>query len=354
MSEAPLIQAEGLVKTYRTGRRQAHVLRGVDLSLARGEIVGLVGESGCGKSTLGRCLLRLEELDAGRVLLDGVDLSSLSRRALRRARQRMQLVFQDPFSSLDPRLPVEAIVGEPLATFGLARGRAARRAAVTELLEQVGLPADVLGRYPHEFSGGQRQRLGIARALAARPELIVADEPVSALDVSVQAQIINLLGELQRRARLTYLFISHDLRVVRHLCHRVVVMYLGRIVEQFALHRGASEGREQGEFALHRGASEGRGQGEFEPAHPYTRALLAAVPTVDGQGGHVRVVLPGEAPSPEHPPSGCPFHPRCALYAERRGRACVQDDPALLPLSARDGHRVACHEAGDASGRDSG
>jgi peptide/nickel transport system ATP-binding protein len=323
---APLLHVERLVKTYpAAGGLRVLALQGVDLEVGVGEIVGLVGESGCGKSTLGRCVLRLEEPDSGRVIFDGVELTQLSQRALRARRRRMQLIFQDPFSSLDPRLTAEAIVGEPLAIHRLVRGRRQRREEVTRLLAEVGLPADALARYPHEFSGGQRQRLGIARALAARPELIVADEPVSALDVSVQAQILNLLAELQRRGGLSYLFISHDLRVVRHLCARVLVMYLGRIVEEAPAQRLA-----------------------VGAAHPYTRALLAAVPALDAGTGR-RLLLAGEAPSPVAPPAGCAFHPRCPVFARRRNVACERELPTLAPVDGA-AHRVACHEArGDAS-----
>ena len=314
-----LLEVRGLVKEYPRSRgRSLHALRGVDLDLDQGQVLGLVGESGCGKSTLGRCILRLDEPSAGQVFLDGVELTALSRRALRRIRARMQPVFQDPFLSLDPRLSVGDIVEEPLRVH--RRDGADRRARVRDVLEQVGLGAGLLGRYPHELSGGQRQRVGIARALVLDPQLVVADEPVSALDVSVQAQILNLLLALQGSRGLSLLLISHDLRVVRTVSDRVAVMYLGRIVEQ-----GPPE-------AL-----------AAEALHPYSRALAAAVPRLEGADRSPRLRLPGEVPSALDPPPGCPFHPRCPLYAERRNPACVERRPSLT--APEPGHEVACHEA---------
>jgi oligopeptide transport system ATP-binding protein len=271
-----------------------------------------VGESGCGKTTLGRVVLRLLEPTTGTVRFAGRDVFALDREALRRTRREMQLIFQDPFGSLNPRLRVGAIVGEGLEVHGLERG-AARHARVRDLLERVGLRADAMERYPHEFSGGQRQRIGIARALAVQPRLIVADEPVSALDVSIQAQIVNLLQDLQEEFGIAYLFIAHDLRVVEHISHRVAIMYLGRIVE-------LADSREL--YA--------------NPRHPYTRALLSAVPEIDPDARHERVILRGEVPSPLNPPAGCRFHPRCA-FAEPR---CRSEEPTL---AGRADHQVACH-----------
>jgi oligopeptide transport system ATP-binding protein len=306
----------------RTGwlARRAEVLRAVDdvsFTLAPGETLGLVGESGCGKTTLGRAIVRLLEPTSGRVLFAGEDLAPLRGAALRARRRRLQMIFQDPFSSLNPRLTVEDLVAEGLDVHGLAGDRAARAARVAELLAAVGLDASQAHRYPHEFSGGQRQRLGLARALAVEPELIVCDEAVSALDVSVQAQIINLLQDLQQQRGLAYLFIAHDLAVVEHLSHRVLVMYLGRIVELAAARE------------LLRA-----------PKHPYTQALISAVPEVDPESRRTRVILPGEAPSPIHPPGGCPFHPRCPRAQLPR---CAEEAPVLREVAA--GHQVACHFA---------
>ena len=291
---------------------------GVDLDVAKGTTFGLVGESGCGKSTLGRAILRLEEPTAGTVTFDGVDVGELKAEPMRRLRSRMQMVFQDPLSSLDPRQDVESILVEPLRTHGLATGPEASKRA-RELLEVVGLPATAAGRYPHEFSGGQRQRIGIARALALRPELIVADEPVSALDVSIQAQVINLLEELQRELGLTYLVIAHDLAVVRHISETIGVMYLGRIVEQ-----APSDDL----YAT--------------PRHPYTIALMSAVPIPDPvvEDRRERILLTGDLPSPANPPSGCRFHTRCPF---RQPTRCHDEEPALRELAA--GHTVACHWA---------
>ncbi len=293
------------------GRRVVRAVDDVSLSVARGETLALVGESGCGKSTLGRALLRLVEPTSGEVRFDGADISRLDGAALRQLRRRMQIVFQDPYSSLDPRMTVRDIVGEGLVIHGLARG-AALDAQVAPLLERVGLPRDAMGRRPHAFSGGQRQRIGIARALALSPELIVCDEPTSALDVSVQAQVLNLLVELQRELGLAYLFISHDLKVVEHLAHRVAVMYLGRIVE-----RASAEAL----FARRR--------------HPYSDALLSAVPVPDPRAKRRRLTVAGEPPSPLSPPSGCAFHPRCPRAQPGR---CDVEVPAL----SDEEHAVAC------------
>jgi oligopeptide/dipeptide ABC transporter ATP-binding protein len=316
---APLLAVRDLFKHFplRRGvlRRPADTVRAVDgvsLDLAAGETLGIVGESGCGKTTLGRLVLRLVEPTAGTIRFAGEDLLALDGAALRHKRREMQVIFQDPFGSLNPRLRVGAIVGEGLEVHGLARG-AALRARVEQLLERVGLRADAYERYPHEFSGGQRQRIGIARALALEPRLIVADEPVSALDVSIQAQIINLLQDLQEEHGIAYLFIAHDLRVVEHISQRVAIMYLGRIVEL---------ADSQSLYA--------------NPRHPYTRVLLSAVPEIDPQVRRERIRLGGEVPSPINPPAGCRFHPRCA-FAEAR---CRTEDPQLLGSSD---HQVACH-----------
>ncbi|HEU5464179.1 MAG TPA: dipeptide ABC transporter ATP-binding protein [Candidatus Binatia bacterium] len=289
---------------------------GVNLSVREGETLGLVGESGCGKSTLGRTILRLIEPTGGEVIFDGKNLLAMSQRELREMRRQMQIIFQDPYASLNPRMRVGDIVGEGLEIHKLAKGKA-KRDRVMELLHQVGLREDHYGRYPHEFSGGQRQRIGIARALAVSPKFIVCDEPVSSLDVSIQAQIINLLQELQAKMHLTYLFISHDLRVVEHISHRVAIMYLGKVVEI-----ADSE-------TIYRDAK-----------HPYTRALLSAVPMPETDRKKERIVLEGDVPSPVNPPPGCSFHPRCAY----RKPLCSESEPPL-DFDAQ-GHGVACHVFG--------
>jgi oligopeptide/dipeptide ABC transporter ATP-binding protein len=288
----------------------------VSLSIAPGETVGLVGESGCGKTTLGRAVVKLTQPTSGRIVFEGEDIARLNGAALRARRRRFQMIFQDPFGSLNPRLTVADTIGEALDIHQLAPNPSTRRQRIETLLKDVGLAPSHAQRYPHEFSGGQRQRIGIARALAVEPKLIVCDEPVSALDVSVQAQIINLLQDLQREHGIAYLFVAHDLAVVEHISRRILVMYLGRIVE-------AGEAK-----AVCR-----------SPKHPYTQALLSAVPVVDPESKRQRILLSGDVPSPIHPPAGCPFHPRCPI-AEAR---CKVDVPALREVGP--GRWAACHLA---------
>jgi peptide/nickel transport system ATP-binding protein len=312
-ADAPLVEVRDLKTHFGRADRPVRAVDGVSFHIARGETLALVGESGSGKSTIGRSLLRLVEPTAGQVLYGGQDLRALSGERLRRMRRRMQIVFQDPYASLNPKMRVGAVLHEALATHGLAPGRAARARRIAELLELVGLRPEHAARYPHEFSGGQRQRIGIARALAVEPEFIVADEPLSALDVSIQAQVLNLLMDLRERLGLTMLFISHDLDVVELLCDRVVVLYLGRVMEvapTAAL------------FA--------------RPLHPYTRALLAASPRPDPAQRVVPIALAGDIPSPLAPPSGCVFRTRCPHAVE----ACAQQVPALQPRGA--GRWSAC------------
>jgi oligopeptide/dipeptide ABC transporter ATP-binding protein len=292
---------------------RVYAVDGVSFSIADGETLGLVGESGCGKSTVGRTILRLIEPTAGTIRLNGHDITQLDKAELRPYRRQMQIIFQDPFSSLDPRMSAGDIVAEPLLVHGIARGTALKN-KVAELFERVGLRKAQMKNYPHQFSGGQRQRIGIARALALQPKLIIGDEPVSALDVSIQAQVLNLMMDLQRDLRLTYLFISHNLAVVAHISHRIAVMYLGRIVE-YADKRTL--------FA--------------QPLHPYTESLLMAVPVPDPGVKRTRRVLQGDVPSPANPPSGCHFHTRCPYAIER----CKVETPLLREVNP--GHSVACH-----------
>jgi oligopeptide/dipeptide ABC transporter ATP-binding protein len=318
---AALVRVENLSKEFPAGttgiiggtRLTVKAVQNVNVEISPGETLGLVGESGSGKSTLGRLILKLLEPTEGKVFFDGRDLSTLGRAELRALRREMQLVFQDPYASLNPRMRVRSIVGEGIEIHKLARGRE-KENRIVELLGMVGMGSDGMNRFPHEFSGGQRQRIGIARALAVNPRFLVLDEPVSALDVSIQAQIINLLQDLQEKLNLTYLFIAHDLRVVEHISNRVAIMYLGKIVEIAS-----------------------RDEIYLRPHHPYTRALLSAIPTVDTEHKPERIKLPGEMPSPMNPPSGCAFHPRCP-YAKD---VCRTLEPKLE--TGRGGHAVACH-----------
>jgi len=325
--QKPLLSVKNLTKVFPVNssffsreKQSVKAVSDVSFDLYRGETLGLVGESGCGKSTLGRCILRLIEPTSGEVMFKGHNILDLKTEEMRKMRRSMQIIFQDPYASLNPRMTVEELLLEPLEIHSLRPGREARLKRVYELLDLVGLRRDAVSRYPHEFSGGQRQRICIARALAVEPELLVCDEPVSALDVSIQAQIINLMQDLQKEFGLTYLFIAHDLKVVEHLSNRVAVMYLGRIAE-------IAEAEE-----LYQ-----------SPKHPYTQALLSAIPIPDPTIRKQRIILQGDVPSPLHPPAGCAFHPRCSRAVE----SCKQARPVLekIPSSNSSPHEVACFRA---------
>ena len=324
----PLVEVRNLVKHFPVTRGiifkktigQVHAVDDITFDIARGETLGLVGETGCGKSTTARLIMRLLEPTSGTIRILGEDITHKKQRHLRALRRKVQIIFQDPFASLDPRMTVGAIIGEPLKIHRLASGREARR-RIQELMELVGLNADRHDRYPHEFSGGQRQRVGVARALAVEPDLIVCDEPVSALDVSIQAQILNLLSDLQDELNLTYMFIAHDLSVVRHVCDRIAVMYLGKIAELAP-----------------------RDELYARPMHPYTQALLSAVPVPDPdkERARQRIVLQGDVPSPLNPPPACRFHTRCW----KAQSLCMQEEPLLMARGGAEAyHRSACHYA---------
>lgn len=324
MTQEKLIEIKELVKHFpiKKGLFSREVgsvkaVNGVTLDIFKGETLGLVGESGCGKSTLGRTIIRLIEPTSGEVLFRKENFLKYSSRELRQARRHMQIIFQDPYASLNPRMTIGSIIGEPLSIHKLVTSKREKVDRVVELLHEVGLRSDLLNRYPHEFSGGQRQRIGIARAIALKPEFIICDEPVSALDVSIQAQVINLLSDLQKKFKLTYLFIAHDLKVVEYISNRVAVMYLGEIVE---LARSEDIYR--------------------DPKHPYTQALLSAIPVPDPKAKKQRILLKGDVPSPINPPPGCPFHTRCHYKIVDR---CKTEHPKLRELAP--GHWVSCHLA---------
>ncbi|MFN8943917.1 MAG: ABC transporter ATP-binding protein [Pseudobdellovibrionaceae bacterium] len=322
MNKTPLLRIENLVKNFpvlggflQREVAQIQAVQGVSLDIFEGETIGLVGESGCGKSTLGRCVVRLLDSTSGKVFFKGQDITHIRGTELRELRKKIQIIFQDPYASLNPRMTIGAIIEEPLIIHRLFKNEKDRNDKIMELLDTVGLRPEHANRYPHEFSGGQRQRVGIARALAVNPELIICDEPVSALDVSIQAQVINLLMDLQKKFKLTYIFIAHDLKVVEHVSQRVAVMYLGKVVEI-----AKSE-----ELYLN-------------PQHPYTKALLSAIPVPDPQKVRDRIILKGDVPSPLNPPSGCHFHTRCPQAIDQ----CKTGAPHLKTLKTGQDHQVSC------------
>jgi oligopeptide transport system ATP-binding protein len=312
----PLLEVRNLKVHFPAKGGSVKAVDGVSFQIAAGETLGLVGESGCGKTTVGRAIAKLVNPTDGSILLDGENLAEMSGSELRARRRRLQVIFQDPYSSLDPRMTIGQSIGEALEIHRIAKDARERRWRIEELLQSVGLAAEHADRYPHEFSGGQRQRIGIARALAVEPQLIICDEPVSALDVSVQAQIINLLQDLQQQRGVAYLFVAHDLAIVEHISHRVMVMYLGKVVEL-----GSATAVVQ------------------RPKHPYTQALISAAPQIEESSGRPRIVLSGEMPSPIHPPPGCPFHTRCPIAVER----CKVEAPAWREIEP--GHWASCHFA---------
>ena len=320
----PVLEVKDLKKYFPVKSRPfsktrdwVYAVDGISFAVEKGETLGLVGESGCGKSTAGRAILRLIEPSGGHVFLEGTDLCTLDKQELRDVRRRMQIIFQDPFGSLNPKRTVGRIISEPLENYKIDNART-RKETVARLLKRVGLKPEHIGRYPKEFSGGQRQRIGIARALALRPKLIIGDEPVSALDVSIQSQVLNLLKDLQAEYGLSYIFISHDLSVVRYISDRIAVMYLGRLVE-------LAQGEE-----LYR-----------EPLHPYTKALLSSIPIPDTKAKPRRLILQGDVPSPIHPPTGCRFHPRCPVFQKEQNPVCRQESPEFREINP--GRWVACH-----------
>ncbi len=326
MTTHPLLIVEDLTKRFPVrgsgmgaGREFVHAVRGVSLMMAPGEILGVIGESGCGKTTLGRMIVRLLKPDSGHIMFDGKDISLASSQKLREIRRHLQIVFQDPFASLNPRMTIEQILGEPFLIHS-NRSRQSRREQVEELLQLVNLPESAMFKYPHEFSGGQRQRIGIARAVALNPKLVVADEPLSALDVTIQAEIIRLFQDIQKKFGMAILMITHDMKVVANMAGRIIVMYLGQVMEELPARQLKS------------------------PMHPYTMALLAAVPIADPRRKQVMVPLAGDVPSAVHPPQGCPFHPRCPYRQSR----CEIEVPTLRPFP--NGHTVACHFAEEIQG----
>lgn len=314
-NDTNILEVRNLTKHFKIGGHQiVHAVDGVSFNLKKGRTLGLVGESGCGKSTCARTIIRMYDVTDGKVILDGTDITSLNQKALKPFRKKMQMIFQDPYASLNARMTVRDIIAEPLIAHKLVKNKEEANELVYPMLKRVGLTKEHANRYPHEFSGGQRQRVGIARALVLQPDLIICDEPISALDVSIQAQVINLMQDIKKEFSLTYMFISHDLRIIKHFCDRVMVMYLGNIVEI---------GTKDAIYEKRR--------------HPYTQALLSAIPNIRKQENEHRILLTGDIPSPVNPPSGCPFHPRCRYCMD----ICKKEKPQLKTMA--DGTQVACH-----------